>query len=135
MIRRIEVSTDVFAAIWASRRPGESTEDEILTRILGVSKKVIASPTSSKRRDKARWVDDIAEAFLSIGGGGYYAEIYDAVRTIRAANKRSIPNSFEEVIRKEIETHSSDSDAFLGREDLFAAPKGKGHGYWRLRTS
>jgi hypothetical protein len=33
-MRQISVSTEVFAAIWAQRRPGEETEDEILVRLL-----------------------------------------------------------------------------------------------------
>lgn len=36
MSREITVSTAVFARIWAQRRPGEDSEDQILRRILGV---------------------------------------------------------------------------------------------------
>lgn len=35
-MRQIEVSTDVFAAIWAARKEGEVNEDQVLRRILGV---------------------------------------------------------------------------------------------------
>ncbi len=35
MERSIDVSTDVFAAIWAQRQDGENSEDEIMRRILG----------------------------------------------------------------------------------------------------
>lgn len=38
-MRSIPVSTDVFAAIWASRREGEDDENAILSRILSVSTK------------------------------------------------------------------------------------------------
>lgn len=34
-MRSITVSTEVFAAIWAARQPGEETEDDILRRVLG----------------------------------------------------------------------------------------------------
>jgi hypothetical protein len=34
--RDIQLSTDVYAAIWAARQPGEHTEDAILRRLLGV---------------------------------------------------------------------------------------------------
>jgi hypothetical protein len=34
--RDIQVSTDVYAAIWAARHPGEHTEDAILRRLLAV---------------------------------------------------------------------------------------------------
>jgi hypothetical protein len=33
-MRSINVSTEVFAAIWAARQPGEETEDDILRRVL-----------------------------------------------------------------------------------------------------
>ncbi len=36
-MRMIEISTDVFAAIWAARENDESDENVILSRILGVS--------------------------------------------------------------------------------------------------
>lgn len=36
-MRNINVSTAVYAAIWAKRIEGEETEDEILTRVLGVT--------------------------------------------------------------------------------------------------
>jgi len=36
-MRTINVSTDVYAAIWASREAGEESEDSILKRVLKVS--------------------------------------------------------------------------------------------------
>lgn len=38
MSRTIIVSTSVFAAIWSQRQDSEETEDEILARLLGVTK-------------------------------------------------------------------------------------------------
>ena len=35
-MRAIDTSTDVYAAIWAARQPGEDTEDDILRRVLNV---------------------------------------------------------------------------------------------------
>src|SRR5690349_20279712 len=35
-MRSIPISTDLYAAIWGARRPGEETEEEILRRILNV---------------------------------------------------------------------------------------------------
>ena len=32
----IQVSTDVYAALWAARKPGEDNEDAILRRVLAV---------------------------------------------------------------------------------------------------
>jgi hypothetical protein len=36
-MRTINVNTDVYAAIWAARQPGEDTEGDILARVLGVT--------------------------------------------------------------------------------------------------
>ena len=35
-MRNVQVSVDVFQAIWAARQPGEDDEDTILSRLLGV---------------------------------------------------------------------------------------------------
>jgi hypothetical protein len=43
-MRTIQVSTDVFAAIWAARSKGEGSEDEILRNILGVGIANTAAP-------------------------------------------------------------------------------------------
>ncbi|MCB9994323.1 MAG: hypothetical protein H6873_11785 [Hyphomicrobiaceae bacterium] len=47
-MRTIDVSTPVFAAIWAARRDGEETENAILERILGIAKK---HATNIQRKD------------------------------------------------------------------------------------
>lgn len=46
-MRQIEVDFDVFAAIWSARRPAETTENEILRRILLNSDRLSASSTAS----------------------------------------------------------------------------------------
>jgi hypothetical protein len=38
-MRSIPVSTDVYAAIWARRKPGQESEDEILRELLGIISK------------------------------------------------------------------------------------------------
>lgn len=35
-MRSIQISTEVFAAIWAARQPGEDTEDQVLCRIFHI---------------------------------------------------------------------------------------------------
>lgn len=127
-MRSIDVSTAVYAAIWANRATGEESEDEILKRIFGLTTHNL-QPSGKK----TRWVDDIVRALSELGSEAHYSDIYPAVRSLRTAEGRSVPLRLEEVIRKEIETHSSDSDAFQHREDLFKAPRGKGAGYWALR--
>lgn len=49
--RTLEVSTDVFAAIWADRQEGEESENDILRRKFGVPTK----PPSGERRQA--WCD------------------------------------------------------------------------------
>lgn len=42
-MRTISVSTEVYAAIWSKRGPGQESEDDILRNVLGVSSKAHAS--------------------------------------------------------------------------------------------
>jgi hypothetical protein len=44
MNRSIRISTDVFAAIWANRKDGESTEDSILRRLLNCPREASSIP-------------------------------------------------------------------------------------------
>lgn len=53
-MRTIEVTTDVYAAIWATRRPGEDSEDAILARILNAQP---AKPTKSERSETVGFRD------------------------------------------------------------------------------
>lgn len=47
MNRMINVSTDVFAAIWASRQDGENSEDAIMRRLLGCDSVDTVTPSGS----------------------------------------------------------------------------------------
>ena len=52
-MRSIQISTPVFAAIWAARQDGEDTEDAVLARILSVTKPApIASSGATGFTDK-----------------------------------------------------------------------------------
>lgn len=82
---------------------------------------------------KTRWIEDVIEGLRRIGGTGHYEEIYTSVLDVRKENGHTIPVSFEAIVRKEIEYHSSDSGAYKGERDLFTAPNGLGAGYWQLR--
>ena len=141
-MRNIRVSTDVFAEIWSQRREGENSEDAVLRRVLGISSGGSRPETSvfnpavrGVSTSSIRWVDDVVQALSDLGGRASLPQIYKKVKEIRQSNSRSTPPSLEEVVRKEIETHSSDSDVFQGREDYFWAPEGKGAGIWALRVS
>jgi hypothetical protein len=52
--RMIEVETDVYAAIWADRKPGEDTEEQILARKFGVQR---AKPVAVTASDRVGWAD------------------------------------------------------------------------------
>jgi hypothetical protein len=50
--RTIQISTDVYAAIWAARKPGEDSEEAILCRMLDVKAKLpenAINPSSSSK--------------------------------------------------------------------------------------
>jgi hypothetical protein len=51
--RAVEVETDVYAAIWADRKPGEDTEDQILARKYGVQRSKPVAAVS----DRVGWAD------------------------------------------------------------------------------
>ena len=133
-MRTIEISTAVFAAIWAVRKNGEETENDILSRMLGLSQpRPMPVGRSIQTGHKVRWIDDVLAAFDVLGGRASYADLYKSVREIRAAAGRSLPASTDAIIRREVENHASQSDAFTHKDDLFEAPLGLGAGVWALR--
>ena len=66
MMRSINVSTEVFAAIWAARQPGEETEDDILRRVLG-GKKPILKPRQDTSVDGSGFRDRRYDVHFSEG--------------------------------------------------------------------
>lgn len=48
-MRSIDISTDVFAELWARRKEGEESEDKILRRLLGLGKPKRSEPSSDGR--------------------------------------------------------------------------------------
>lgn len=75
------------------------------------------------------WQEDIVSALTNLGGTGTYPEIYDQVKGIRA----DLPPSWKDIIRRQIQDHSSDSAGFKTSADLFFSVKGLGRGVWGLR--
>lgn len=79
--RSIEVETDVYAAIWADRRAGEDSEDEILTRKYGVERSKLLPVAMS---DRVGWADPRYGVSLKEGQqifGTYKGREYRAVAT------------------------------------------------------
>ncbi|TGL45981.1 HNH endonuclease [Leptospira perdikensis] len=76
------------------------------------------------------WLEDIKQALKNLNGIAEYKLIYEEVAKIR---KDPLPESWQAIIRRTIETSSSDSDAFDKKKDLFFSVEGKGKGIWGLR--
>lgn len=140
-MRAINVSTAVFARIWALRQEGEESENEILERVLNRSTSSIKKQKVQSLRDveeqsggkQPLWRDDIVTALRSLGGEADLAEIYAAVEKLRAVGGRSLPASTDAVIRRELENNSSDSESYTGHRNLFRSVNGIGGGRWALR--
>lgn len=82
MSRTIEVSTEVFAAIWALREAGEETEDAILKRVL--------TRCEERRRVKAAGVAQIdAGGIRDIRNGVDFPEGFEIIRTYKGKEYRA----------------------------------------------
>lgn len=118
---------------------GQRTAVSNLREPNSISKKNVPSQRSNTMNnltDKPRWCDDVRQALSNLGGSAHLDQIYKEVRSIRGKGGRTLPDSTEEVIRKELEIRSSDSDAYNAErgDDWFALPNGKGGGHWALRA-
>jgi hypothetical protein len=139
-VRTIQISTEVFARIWAQRITGEEDENAILTRLLGVKEVATANEDRKTRRPAelsfipaALWRQDVRDGLRLLGGSGHLKEIYEAVRSIRRKHGRSVPQNLEAVVRRELEYNSSDASVFQGKRDWFRSVEGIGSGLWALR--
>ena len=133
-MRTIEISTKVFAEIWARRIDGEETENDVLERLLHTPAAVSTPRPAVQNKEvemfgKIRWVDDIIAALRDLGGEATLADIYDAVRIRRKTDGRSVTREYKATIRRTLEDHSSDS-ANHRSDDLFALVD---RGIWALR--
>lgn len=131
-MRLIEVSTDVFAKIWAHRIDGEESEDAILDRLLNAGRRGAPEPVAAPGT-KALWRDDVRAALEALGGTGHLSQVYTTVRNTRRSAGRSVPYSTDAIVRRELEYCSSDSESFQGEHDWFRSVDGLGKGVWALR--
>jgi negative regulator of replication initiation len=130
-MKTINISADVYAAIWRNHRQGEETEDEILKRLLLASGYAEAKPAVRLR--KTNWIEDVVTGLGRIDGAGHLSAIYDSVLAVRKENGHRIPVSAEAIVRRTLEENSSQTESFKGKQDLFVAPNGIGAGFWALR--
>lgn len=75
------------------------------------------------------WLEDIEDSLRDLGGISHYSELYKRIKEVR---QQPLPKSWHAIIRRTIETNSSDSDAFNGK-DIFYSTHGIGKGIWGLR--
>lgn len=79
----------------------------------------------------ATWLEDVVKGLQNLNGVGSLAEIYEELRKLRAEPH---PDSFDAIIRRTLESNSSDSEAFNGKDDIFYSVDGLGSGNWGLRS-
>ena len=76
------------------------------------------------------WLEDVITAYQRLGGVAHYSAVYEEIEKIRP----ELPESYKAIIRRTVETYSSDSEAFSGKEDIFYSVEGIGKGVWGLRS-
>ena len=75
--------------------------------------------------------EKIIKTLEMLNGHGYLSDIY---KEFEKLGDESLPQSWQANIRATIEDHSSDSDRYKGKEDLFYMVEGRGNGHWGLRN-
>ena len=71
----------------------------------------------------ATWKEDIVQALKNLGGKAHLSAIYKEVERIRG--KDNLNPTWDRTVQRELESHSSDSDAYLKKEDFFIWQKVK----------
>lgn len=79
----------------------------------------------------ATWREDTIQALKNLGGVAHLSEIHKEVEKLR---KGKLNNTWTQTVQRELETYSSDSEAFGGGKDIFYMAEGKGKGVWGLRN-
>jgi hypothetical protein len=151
-MRQIEVSVDVFAAIWAARLPCEKDESEILSRILNLNHLIVDNKCSPKEArvvpekvssgdlsspktlpESKKWTDLLTWTLMELGGKATLGQIYSKSRQGRSALGLMATAQHDASARECLESHCRESTKFRGKADLFYMPAGKGAGIWALR--
>ena len=64
----------------------------------------------------ATWKSDVVKALKNLGGIAHRSKILEEIKKIRPNN---LNNTWEQTVQRELESHSSDSDAFLKKTKPF----------------
>jgi len=76
------------------------------------------------------WKDDVLEAMKRLNKESSLQEIYDQIPSIRS----NLGSNWKARVRATLEENSSESEAWLGKDDLFFMVE-KGSGIWSLKES
>jgi putative restriction endonuclease len=79
----------------------------------------------------ATWREDTIRALKNLNGVAHLSEIHKEVEKLR---KGKLNNTWTQTVQRELETYSSDSEAYGGGKDIFYMAEGKGKGVWGLRN-
>jgi hypothetical protein len=83
-----------------------------------------------KIKKTTTWKEDVLRALYNLKGKAHLSEINKEVKKIR---KDNLNPTWQKTVQRELESNSSDSKAYLGKDDLFYSVKGKGKGFWGIR--
>lgn len=75
------------------------------------------------------WIEDLSKALTNLGGYAHYTDIYSEIEKLRT----NLSNNYKAVVRRTIQQNSSDSQSWMGKNDLFYSVEGIGKGIWGLR--
>ena len=149
MIRSIDIHIDTFAEMWKQRLPGESSEDAIIKRLLGMKEEMRNPPTASGKNESLsmthelkcdlpnskKWTDLLVWTLKKLGGTAPLAEIYQVSREGRRALGYDLTRNHDASARECLESHCLESEKYRGKQNLFRMPEGKGAGIWALRSN
>lgn len=98
-MRTLNVSTEVFAKIWASRQPGEESEDAILRRILGCA----------PARDQASQLKEpnLHDGFYAAKVGVHFVEGFEIFRTYKGKSYKARATGGHWLLLNDNSTHTS----------------------------
>ena len=71
----------------------------------------------------ATWKEDTIQALKNLGGVAHLSKIHKEVEKLR---RGKLNNTWTQTVQRELETYSSDSDAYSGKKDIFYMAEGKG---------
>lgn len=125
-MRTIQVSTNTFAAIWADRREGEGSEDEIIGRKFGVKPAAASAPFVAS--SQPRLVPSAGVGYIDQRSGTVFPEGSEIFRRYKGTEYRAKATMGSWLLMNTGDTHSTLnrlSDAIGAHEDAW-------HG-WRYR--